>query len=148
MIQYTTRAEFQDIEAKLSLNEQASLRKRAEDRSPTSATFLSHSSSDRELVVGAIRVLEGHGATVYIDKKDPTLSPYTSKETARTLRQRINQSKKFVLIASKNSKESKWVLWELGIADGDKGAARVAIFPAVEERSDTTWDKLGIFRSL
>ena len=99
-------------------------------------------------MVGAIRILEGHGATVYIDKKDPSLPPYTNKGTALTLKNRINDSKKFVLLASKNSKESKWVPWELGLADRYKGTSCVAIFPAVEERQDTAWthwEYLGLY---
>lgn len=117
MIEYVTRSDFLEFAANLNENEQASVRKTAEDRSPEGATFLSHSSNDQELVVGAVRLPTGHGATVYIDKKDPALPPYTSKETAIGLKKRIRQSRKFVLLASKNSKDSRWVPWELGIAD-------------------------------
>lgn len=148
MVEYATRADLLGFAQKLQFNEQASLRKRAEDRSPAGATFLSHSSQDKELLVGAIRVLEGAGATVYVDKKDPTLPPYTSKETASTLKTRIHQSRKFVLLASANSKESRWVPWELGIADQAKGLDRVAIFPAVERQADAAWTKweyLGLY---
>ena len=115
------------------------MRKSAQERSPEGATFLSHSSKDDDLVVGAIRILEGHGATVYIDKVDPELPPYTSEQTAATLKKRIEQTKKFVLLATKNSKESKWVPWELGIAAGKKGLDRIALFPAVDEQYDTSW---------
>jgi hypothetical protein len=148
VVEYATRSLLEGYAAKLTINEQATVQKRAEDRSPVGATFLSHSSNDRELVVGAIRVLEGHGATVYIDKKDASLPPYTNKETARTLRQRIQETRKFVLLASKNSHESKWVPWELGIADGYKGVGRVAIFPALDEQHDrswTRWEYLGLY---
>lgn len=139
MIEYTTRDEFYSFANKISLQEQARLRKSAEDTSPRGATFLSHSSEDDKLVTGAIRILENHGATVYIDKKDPTLPPYTNTKTASTLKTRINQANKFVLLATKNSKQSKWVPWELGLADGYKDLSRIALFPAVEERHDTAW---------
>lgn len=147
-IEYATKAELRGFATKLNISEQATLRKGAEDRSPAGATFLSHSSQDADLVVGAIRVLEGHGGTVYVDKKDPTLPPYTNKDTAATLKKRIEQSRKFVLLASKNSKESKWVPWELGLADGYKGTNRVAIFPAVDEQEERAWAKweyLGLY---
>jgi hypothetical protein len=121
MIEYATRGDLLGIAANLDLNEQVSVRKAAEDRSPEGATFLSHSSKDQELVVGAVRLLTGHGATVYIDKKDPALPPYTNKDTAIGLKKRIQQSRKFVLLASENSKDSRWVPWELGIADQAKG---------------------------
>lgn len=99
-------------------------------------------------MTGAIRLLEGHGATVYIDKKDATLPPYTNKDTAKGLKSRIDQSGKFVLLASKNSKESRWVPWELGLADGYKGLDKVAILPAVEDQRDTSWtswEYLGLY---
>lgn len=148
MIEYATRSDLLGFAANLSLNEQASVRKTAEDRSPEGATFLSHSSKDQELVVGAVRLLTGHGATVYIDKKDPALPPYTSKDTAIGLKKRIQQSRKFVLLASKNSKDSRWVPWELGIADQAKGLSKVAILPTVESQSDVTWSNweyLGLY---
>jgi hypothetical protein len=148
MIEFATRDDLVGFADKIGINEQASLRKRAEDRAPAGATFLSHSSKDKDLVTGAIRLLEGHGATVYIDKKDPTLPPYTNKDTAKSLKNRINQSDKFVLLASENSKESKWVPWELGLADGYKGLNKTAILPAVENQRDTSWtnwEYLGLY---
>jgi len=93
-------------------------------------------------------LLTGHGATVYIDKKDPALPPYTNKATAIGLKTRIQQSNKFVLLASKNSKESRWVPWELGIADQAKGLSRVAILPTVETQTDakwSSWEYLGLY---
>lgn len=148
MIEFATRDDLLGFANKLGIQEQASLRKSAEDREPAGATFLSHSTKDKDLVTGAIRLLEGHGATVYIDKKDPYLPPYTSKDTADGLKRRINQSGKFVLLASKNSKDSRWVPWELGLADGHKGLSKVAILPAVENQSDTSWtnwEYLGLY---
>lgn len=151
MFEYTTRADFLGFANKISLQEQVALRKSAASRSLQGATFLSHSSKDDELVAGAIRVLEGHGAIVYTDKKDPTLPPYTNKETASTLKARIHQANKFVLLASKNSKESKWVPWELGIADGNKSLDRIALFLAVEGQHDTawtSWEYMGLYRRI
>ena len=148
MVEYATRSDLLGFAANLNVSEQASVRKTAEDRSPEGATFLSHSSKDQELVIGAVRLLTGHGATVYIDKKDPTLPPYTSKDTAIGLKKRIQQSQKFVLLASKNSKDSRWVPWELGIADQAKGLSKVAILPTVESPTDVTWtnwEYLGLY---
>lgn len=148
MIEYATRADFLRFTEEVQLTEQARLRKRAEERSASGATFLSHSSKDGALVIGAIRLLEGHGATVYIDKKDPALPPYTKKETAKGLKSRIHGSRKFVLLASKNSKDSRWVPWELGIADEAKSLTRVAILLAVDEQNDiswTNWEYLGLY---
>lgn len=151
MINYPTRAELRSLVSKMSIQEQASVRKSAEERSLSGATFLSHSSRDSDILPGAIELLQSHGATVYVDKKDPALPPYTSTETAEALKTRINQSKKFVLLASENSKESRWVPWELGLADGYKGIRQVAILPTVETRADTSWTKweyLGLYRRI
>jgi hypothetical protein len=53
-----------------------------------------------------------------------------------------------VLLASNNSKDSRWVPWELGIADEHKGLRRVAILPAVDTISETAWtgwEYLGLY---
>jgi len=151
MIEYITKDELRRFAANLSLNEQTTLRKSASSRSLEGSTFLSHSSKDEDLVVGATRVLEGHGAKVYIDEIDPEMPPYTSESTASLLKSRIRQTKRFVLLASKNSKESKWVPWELGIADGYKSLAQIALFPA-SDRSDeqawASWEYLGLYRRI
>lgn len=151
MPQYTTRAELRSFAEGLLKEQRINLRKSAEARAPTNATFLSHSSKDDDLVDGAMRVLTNHGALVYIDKIDPTMPPYTNAETARKLKERVKQSKKFVLLASENSKESKWVPWELGIADGYKSLPNIALFPAVEDRGKTawtSWEYLGLYRRI
>lgn len=148
MIEYATRSDLLGFAANLNLSEQAAVRKAAEDRSTEGATFLSHSSKDQELAIGAVRLLTGYGATVYLDKKDPALPPYTNKDTAIGLKTRIQQSRKFVLLASKNSKDSRWVPWELGIADQAKGFGNVAVLPTVESQSDvtwSTWEYLGLY---
>lgn len=148
MIAYATRDQLRGFATSLSEQERGRLRKSA---TPSNATFLSHSSKDDELVVGATRILSNHGATVYVDRVDPTLPPYTNKETAAALKGRIAQSKKFVLLASPNSKESRWVPWELGVADGEKGIPNIALFPAVEDSNSTgwtSWEYMGLYRRI
>ncbi|MBF0374705.1 MAG: toll/interleukin-1 receptor domain-containing protein [Alphaproteobacteria bacterium] len=93
-------------------------------------------------------MLEEHGGRVYVDKKDDALPPYTSRETAEILRDRIVKCKKFLMLATNNSKESRWVPWELGISDGYKKPLNVAIFPGVDKAVDTKWTEqeyLGIY---
>lgn len=148
MLEYATKADLRRFRDEVSLQEQASLRKRAEARPVGTSTFLSHASADADLVVGAIRVLERQGAVVYVDKKDRALPPYTNKKTAEILKRRIVESRKFVLLASDQSKDSRWVPWELGIADGYKGLGNVAIFPALDNQHDSDWTKweyLGLY---
>jgi TIR domain len=151
MVEFATRADLRGFAAKIQLTEQATVQKRAESRSAINATFLSHSTKDQELVIGALRVLERHGASVYLDKKDLALPPYTSRQTAKILRDRIVQCSKFIVLASENSKDSRWVPWELGIADGAKGIEKIAIFPAVEQQDRnawTEWEYLGLYSQI
>jgi len=86
-----------------------------------------HSRADRS---------ERHGAYVYIDKKDESLPPTTSRATAAILRGRIKQCRKFILLMTKNSKESRWMPWELGLADGYKTTGHLATFPTVDTSTD------------
>ncbi len=151
MVEYTTKAELRDWGSRVTLNEQSTLEREARTRSVLNATFLSHSSKDKELVAGAMKILREHGALVYIDSVDPEMPPYTTEETAAKLKERIRQSKKFVLLATANSKESKWVPWELGAADGYKGIPNIAIFPAVDGKTDISWTKweyMGLYRRI
>jgi len=151
VVRFVTKDELRGFASKLTITEQASLRKSATSQPLGSATFLSHSSKDKELIVGAIKVLEGHGTKVYIDEIDPEMPPYTSEETAGILKSRIRQTQRFVLLASANSKDSRWVPWELGVADGYKGPDKVALFPAAEnasERDWASWEYLGLYRQI
>jgi hypothetical protein len=118
-------------------------------QSDSSSTFLSHASKDKDLVLGAIEILKNHGSKVYIDEVDPEMPPYTTEKTAALIKQRISQTKRFVLLTSENSKDSRWVPWELGIADGAKGLDKIAIFPASDSMYDddwVSWEYLGLYR--
>lgn len=151
MINYVTRSGLQRFASEIPVAEQATLRRSASARDLNGSTFLSHSSKDEDLVVGAIRVLDGHGAKVYVDEIDPQMPPYTSDETAALLKSCIHQTSRFVLLASKNSKDSRWVPWEFGIADGDKALSRTALFPASDDSSEedwASWEYLGLYRRI
>lgn len=151
MVSYVTRDEFRSFNDDLSADQRKLLLRAAAQRSPVNATFLSHSSKDKDILPGAIRILSNHGALVYIDELDPEMPSKTTRATAELLRTRIKQSKKFVLLASSNSKESKWVPWELGLADGYKTPDNVALFPAVDSRYDTSWtswEYMGLYKRI
>lgn len=62
----------------------------------------------------------------------------TSSETAQKLKQRINRSNKFVLLATPGSIRSIWIPWELGLADGVKGLNKIAILPLVKMKEHGT----------
>ncbi|WFS69323.1 toll/interleukin-1 receptor domain-containing protein [Agrobacterium leguminum] len=151
MPEFVTRAELRSFAAKKTSTEQQVIRKNASSRSLNGSTFLSHSSKDEDLVVGATIVLENHGALVYTDEKDPEMPPYTTAETAALLKTRIRQTKRFVLLTSKKSKDSKWVPWELGVADGSKGMSPIALFPSADSPTDMSWassEYLGLYQRI
>lgn len=98
--------------------------------------FLSHRHKDIEQVKIAVGFLLDEGADVYVDYLDNVLPNKTSSETAKILRNRVNACSKFILLATPNSLDSKWIPWELGLGDR-KGTENVAILPFLN--SETSW---------
>lgn len=94
--------------------------------------FLSHSSSDAELVHGIKKLLEQRGKRVYVDwVDDPELDrSCVTKDTAARLRYRMLQSESLFYVATDNATKSKWMPWELGFFDGLK-RDRVRILPVL-----------------
>ncbi len=93
--------------------------------------FISHSFSDKELVIGLLHLFSSSGYTVYIDWiEDSSLDrSNVTPRTAALIRQRITQSQGTSYIATTNSTQSKWCPWELGVSDGMK--ERVCILPVM-----------------
>ena len=102
------------------------------DSATTYDLFVSHSFSDKEIVIGLLHLFTGAGYKVYVDWiEDSTLDRRNvTPETAALIRQRVKQSKGTAYIATSNSTHSKWCPWELGVSDGMKG--RVCILPVME----------------
>ncbi|MCI9876950.1 toll/interleukin-1 receptor domain-containing protein [Pseudomonas atacamensis] len=118
MARNVTRTELKNIAANASRSRHFTKSLAA---SAHNLTFISHSSKDGELVEGAVEVIANHGGIPYIDDVDPAMPSHTSEETAQLLKKRIVECKRFVLLTSPNSKDSRWVPWELGVADGKRG---------------------------
>jgi len=93
--------------------------------------FLSHSHQDNDIVGLIIEFLLTVGVYVYVDWLDPTMPRTTSAETARKIKERIVICERFVVLLTENSKESKWVPWELGFADAKKKNENIGIFPVL-----------------
>lgn len=113
--------------------------------------FLSHSSADNDLVPGAISILEGHGGKVYVDKKDPELPQLEIVEVANRLRSTVRVCRKFVLLVTPKSKDSKWIPWELGLGDGANHDVNVALFPSAETIFEQQWSEqeyLGLYQRI
>lgn len=112
--------------------------------------FLSHSSKDRTLLPGVLSILEGHGASVYVDVLDDEL-PSPSPEMSQRLKDAVGSCRRFVLFVTPNSKQSIWIPWELGLADGSKGLSSVALFPASPTALEVKWSEreyLGLYRRI
>jgi TIR domain len=92
--------------------------------------FLSHSTKDKELVVGTKLILEDLGYSVYVDWiEDPKMDrSKVSKKTAAILQKRMQKCKSLFYAFSTNSSESKWMPWECGYFDGIKDG-KVAVLP-------------------
>lgn len=91
--------------------------------------FLSHSSKDRALAQGLVYYLASLGISVYVDWNDSDLPRVTNRETAEKLKGKIKDNRLFMILATKNALESKWVPWEVGIADQCKGEASMLLVP-------------------
>lgn len=110
--------------------------------------FLSHSTKDKELVVGTKLILEDLGYSVYVDWiEDPQMNRGTvTKETAEALQKRMQNCKSLFYAFSTNSGSSKWMPWECGYFDGIKDG-KVAVLP-ISKNNDTSFkgtEYLGLY---
>lgn len=106
---------------------------------PSGRIFLSHSSKDAKYLDGPISVLGRHDADIYLDKNDSELPQTTSTDTARRLSSVIAGADALVLVATESSLSSKWVPWELGLADGCLGYERAAVIPLTSSPRWEAW---------
>ncbi|NRF72451.1 toll/interleukin-1 receptor domain-containing protein [Aquincola sp. S2] len=145
MVQFAT---FDDLE-RFTKNLQNSGQVLAKSlRREGKTVFLSHSHKDNEYLPGVISVLENNGGSVYVDVQDKSLPEDPSLETAAILRQSLSVCRKFVVFVTTQSKDSKWIPWELGLGDGEKTMRNVALFPAAKQDYDQAWaerEYLGLY---
>jgi hypothetical protein len=95
--------------------------------------FLSHSHKDKDLIQPSLAFLRSHGVKIYVDWMDEGMPDVVSGETAKKIKLQIQQKKKFLVMVTENSKDSRWVPWELGYADSTKGMGHIATFPISEK---------------
>lgn len=142
MVQYAT---FDNLERLGRSTSNHRLLKAAAESKIGKNVFLAHSSLDEELLPVVISILEKEGGRVYIDKTDESLPVKTNQETADTLRKRIRELRRFVVFVTTNSRLSRWIPWELGLADGLKGEFPVALFPALQDPLVHHWPRQEYF---
>ncbi len=99
------------------------------DGARKATVFLSYSHYDKKWAHAVSLMLEMVDGDLYVDLRDDSLPRDTDSGTADILRERIREADKFLLLVTDKTKESAWVPWELGIADGLKGREQVAVLP-------------------
>lgn len=82
--------------------------------------FLSHNSQDEASIVEIYKRLNENGFVAYIDwvnDKYDLKRQWCNASTAQVIKERIRQSKVFVIFLSERTLLSQWCPWELGYAD-------------------------------
>jgi hypothetical protein len=111
--------------------------------------FLSHSTMDKVLILGVVRILAIKGFTVYLDSADPQLRPIVTKHTAMILRLRMRQSRYLFYVHTSNAALSRWCPWELGYFDSlSNPDERVFVMPLVQDHTTPFLGQeyLGLYR--
>jgi hypothetical protein len=94
--------------------------------------FLSHSHKDREKAEGLVYYLASLGIKVYVDWNDSDMPRITNKETAEKIKAEIKTKALFIILATYNALESRWVPWEIGVADQCKGDQKILLIPVAD----------------
>lgn len=82
--------------------------------------FISHNSKDEKEIVDFFKVVNKNGYVAYIDwvnDKFDLKRQWCNATTAEIIKERIKQSRVFVLYLSEQTISSQWCPWELGFAD-------------------------------
>jgi hypothetical protein len=142
------RAAAGRVTERLYKSTSAILKEQAE--APTRSSFdvfLSHSYMDKDIVLGAKKLLEERELSVYVDWVDdaPLNRGEVNPETAARLKLRMAQSNSLFYLHTSNAQSSKWMPWELGYFDALKG--KVAVFPllASSDESFKGQEYLGLY---
>jgi antiphage defense system Thoeris ThsB-like protein len=121
------------------------LLKAAKQKRTTNIVFLSHSSRDDNLIPGLIAFFKAYNADIYTDDFDSSLPNPPSTATAAKLKSEIQTLPRLVVLATKNTYTSRWIPWELGLADGFRGIPPNAILPSTLEGEEPPWLKTEYF---
>ncbi len=98
--------------------------------------FISHKHGEEDNVHRLISLLEKHGFSGYVDWGDDSMPEETSGETAIKIKEKINKSYKFILLATNSAINSKWCNWEVGYADAFKYIDHIALLPLRNENDE------------
>jgi len=95
--------------------------------------FLSHSHLDKVLIIGFIQELKESGINVYVDWNDSEIPDRTNRTTAIRIKERIKQNDLFMIFATENALKSRWVPWEIGVADQAKPYDKIFVIPIMRD---------------
>lgn len=132
-----TRADLQQVRSgsrlfrAYSLNEAIANSRRGSPAEGVSI-FLSHKHDELQDLMDAIDLFKSVGVSVYVDWMDESMPSTTSGDTASKIKKRIDQNRKFVLLATQGAIGSKWCNWELGYGDARKFSKDMAVMPVAD----------------
>ncbi len=95
--------------------------------------FLSHSHSDGPLVNG-LRTLLGNVTPVrlYLDSDASDMPRVTDRQAAERVKASIAALDYFMILGTENALMSRWVPWEVGVAESIKPADRIILIPVAD----------------
>lgn len=131
---YITESMLRSYATDRSMMEKASLYIQRAAISGVKTIFLSHSHHDEILVKGFINYLGSLGINVYVDWQDSDMPKTTNRETAEKIKKQIAKNSFFLVLATNNALSSRWVPWEIGVADQVKqNHDKIGIIPVVDD---------------
>lgn len=111
-----------------------------------STVFLCHSHKDEQLVKGLVVILQEAGWQVYVDWADSSMPDVPTRQTAETIKQKIEDLDYFLFLATANSMASKWCPWEIGYADGKKHIDSILVLPTADRLTTHGSEYLQLYR--
>jgi hypothetical protein len=127
---YITESMLLDYAQDIQKRQQARSNIVLEKASAQKTIFLSHSHKDKDLVEGLINYLASFGIKIYVDWNDTGMPRITNRDTAERIKEKIKENSFFLILATENAMSSRWVPWEIGVADQMKHE-NIAIIPVV-----------------
>ena len=118
-----------------SVEGRSSLLLEGQEPSNKTKVFLSHKHEDLEELKDLIGFLENeYNVDAYIDSMDKEMqNKKCDGKTAIRIKDVINKSDKFILLATELAIDSPWCNWELGYGDAKKFKDHIAILPIKEK---------------
>lgn len=131
-----------EFETRISTIRRAEIRSKASAPPETARQdiFLSHSQRDGSLIPGVLAFFDSFAASVYVDVLDASFPATPSPFTAQKVKLHIKICRRLVVLVSEdNTPTSRWIPWEMGVGDGLRSYAHVALLPVGRSASLTGW---------